>query len=266
MSKHKNSLDNHKIYRQIHSIITTEYSGQSINGQIEKGSMIMEKSSKYNDKGYEIEFIIKSQLSPLKPILMITLDYDDHGQVLIENRYDGFYDDRVKVINTYDKDNNLVESKLLDHFDAIISKTYYEHNGKERSIKETKYDDLDNLKSVTISIYDEDGNKLKIDSYDSDNKLVKRIEYIYCKDFRLQETKTYTSLDESTMIRHIYKYDDFGNEIEEIVYDDLVLIQSRNTSYEYDHKGNWIKCKISERNGEDEADLTFQERLINYNN
>ena len=118
--------------------------------------------------------------------------------------------------------------------------------GKVKSIKGNTYEAIDKFGQIEkgdvldayFNIYNEKGNKIEDNSYDSDGSL----EYKYTYKYDKKENK----IEENFYIygglnsKSIYKYNEKGNKIELNVYDSDGRLVSKYT-YKYDEKGNMIE-------------------------
>ena len=140
--------------------------------------------------------------------------------------------------------------------------------GKVKSIKETTYEAVDKFGQIEkgdalnnyFNIYNEKGNKIEDNSYDSDGNLSSKDTYEYDEKGNNIERNWYDS-DGRLGYKLIYKYDEKGNNIEENWYDsDGSLYEKHTYKYEYDKNNNWTQ-RIQYKNT---IPLNITERIIEY--
>ena len=108
--------------------------------------------------------------------------------------------------------------------------------------------------------YDEKGNEIERNRYNSDGSLRSKYTFKYDEKGNKIEYNSYNS-DGSLLSKYTYKYDEKGNEIEYNSYNSDGSIDEETTyKYEFDKFDNWIK-KVSL---EKDNPLTVIERLIEY--
>lgn len=89
--------------------------------------------------------------------------------------------------------------------------------------------------------YDDQGNRIEENGYNSDGNLSFKYTYKYDDQGNRIEVNEYNS-DGSIYGRCTYKYNEKGNRIEENEYDtDDSLSYKYTYKYEYDTYGNWVK-------------------------
>ena len=100
--------------------------------------------------------------------------------------------------------------------------------------------------------YDEKGNKIERNSYNSDGSLVNKWTYKYDEKGNRTEANTYNS-DGSLNLKLIFKYDEKGNitELNGYISDGSLV---RKDAYKYDEKGN----KIEHKNYDSDGSLYFK--------
>ena len=150
--------------------------------------------------------------------------------------------------------------------------------GKVKSIKETTYEAVDKFGQIekgnvfydrfsllfnspfTI-IYNEKGNKIEKNYYNSDGSLKSKTTYKYDKKGNNIEENTYDS-DSRLNFKATYKYDKKGNNIEyNICYSDGSLDKTTyKYKYEYDKNNNWTQQVTYENN----KPTQITERIIEY--
>lgn len=157
--------------------------------------------------------------------------------------------------NQSEKKNDLTEENL---------------KGKVKSIKETPYEAVDKFGQIEkgnvlydnfifpFTIYDEKGNKIEENHYDSDGNLSSKDTYEYDENGNNIEKNNYDS-DGRLGYKLIYKYNEKGNMIEKNNYDSNGRLDYKYT-YEYDKNNNWTQ-RIEYKNT---IPHRITERIIEY--
>ncbi|CEN52128.1 conserved exported hypothetical protein [Capnocytophaga canimorsus] len=141
--------------------------------------------------------------------------------------------------------------------------------GKVKSVRETPYYVVEKfgeiqkgrIKSfITSYIYNEQGNLIEANRYNSDGNLYGKWTYKYDTNGNRIEANSYNS-DGSLSGKTAFKYDTNGNRIEANRYNsDGSLYATDIYTYEYDKYGNWVK-RIMYNNDKPES---IDEREIEY--
>ena len=155
--------------------------------------------------------------------------------------------------NQSEKKNDLTEENL---------------KGKVKSIKETTYKAVDKFEQIEkgdvlnnyFNIYNEKGNKIEDNFYDSDGNLSSKDTYEYDEKGNKIEENWYNS-DGSLDSKYTYKYDEKGNIIEENYHNSNGRLYEKHTyKYEYDKNNNWTQ-RIEYKNT---IPHRITERIIEY--
>ena len=155
--------------------------------------------------------------------------------------------------------------KAVDKFGQIekgdVLNNYFNiYNEKGNKIEDNSYDSDGSLNSKTTYKYDKKGNKIEENIYDSNGKFVRKTTYKYDKKGNIIEEKSYYP-DGSLIYKNTYKYDEKGNMIEENWYEsDGSLYEKHTYKYEYDKNNNWTQ-RIQYKNT---IPLNITERIIEY--
>ena len=148
--------------------------------------------------------------------------------------------------------------------------------GKVKSIKETLYEAVDKFGQIEkgnvlydaftfpFTIYDEKGNKIEENDYDSDGRLDSKTTYKYDEKGNIIEENDYDS-DGRLDSKYIYKYDEKGNKIEENRYDSNGRL-SQKTTYKYDEKGNTIEKNDYDSDGRPAENYSYKYEYDKNNN
>ena len=147
--------------------------------------------------------------------------------------------------------------------------------GKVKSIKETTYKAVDKFGQIEkgdvlvdssavytddgrFKIYNEKGNKIEENYYNSNSSLIYKNTYKYDEKGNKIEENYYNS-NGRLYSKTTYKYDEKGNIIEENHYDSNGRLDSKYT-YEYDKNNNWTQ-RIEYKNT---IPHRITERIIEY--
>ena len=163
--------------------------------------------------------------------------------------------------NQSEKKNDLTEENLKGKVKSITENTY-EAVDKFGQIE--KGDVLVDSSAVytddgRFKIYNEKGNKIEENYYNSNGRLYSKTTYKYDEKGNMIEDNFYDSDDGSLIYKNTYKYDEKGNIIEENHYDSNGRLDSKYT-YEYDKNNNWTQ-RIEYKNT---IPHRITERIIEY--
>ena len=161
--------------------------------------------------------------------------------------------------NQSEKKNDLTEENL---------------KGKVKSITENTYEAVDKFGQIEkgnvlvdssavytddgrFKIYNEKGNKIEENYYNSNGRLYSKATYKYDEKGNMIEDNFYDSDDGSLIYKNTYKYDEKGNKIEEYHYDEDGKFAYKYT-YKYDEKGNNIEKNNYDSNGRLDSKHTYE--------
>ena len=161
--------------------------------------------------------------------------------------------------NQSEKKNDLTEENL---------------KGKVKSITENTYEAVDKFGQIEkgdvivdssavytddgrFKIYNEKGNKIEENYYNSNGRLYSKTTYKYDEKGNMIEDNFYDSDDGSLIYKNTYKYDEKGNKIEEYHYDEDGKFNYKYT-YKYDEKGNIIEENHYDSNGRLDSKYTYE--------
>jgi len=175
-----------------------------------------------------------------KSEIELTSIYFFENDLLIEEK-NILKNDTISRLNFYNNQNDLI--KVINESES----TYlieYEYNIDSLPIKKTKYiDNLNNLISKVEINYNEKKLKQKEYFYNHDEKLKSTITYFYDKKNQLIKTlksnlDLYTNPKQKRDTKFIisYKYDDYGNVIEEKIFDDFMDRKGKTDIYKYEYE------------------------------
>ena len=161
--------------------------------------------------------------------------------------------------NQSEKKNDLTEENLTGQVQSITENTY-EAVDKFGQIE--KGDVLVDSSAVYtddghFKIYNEKGNKIEENYYNSNGRLYSKTTYKYDEKGNMIEDNFYDSDDGSLIYKNTYKYDEKGNKIEEYHYDEDGKFNYKYT-YKYDEKGNNIEKNNYDSNGRLDSKHTYE--------
>lgn len=198
--------------------------------------------------------------------------YDDLGNKIDWSFYDTNGTLYSKFIYSYDSNKNLIQDNNLDRYGDIELKRIYKYDDLGNLIVIDKYDVTGKMFSKELIKYDSNGNEIEVNSYGSNGGLTSKLSTEYDEN----ENKINVSqFEKNGLIRFksVYKYNKKGNKLEElkIEYDNYGALVNKNVTqfndqgdifetnsydflgnlkdnfiqkYEYDKKGNWVKCTL----------------------
>ncbi|RPI67701.1 MAG: hypothetical protein EHM47_15395 [Ignavibacteriales bacterium] len=176
-------------------------------------------SSKINSID-KINFNLDAEGKPLDSEKLSTLKYNPEGfltETIIYNDEGG-----VKFSFTYDYDSKGLRTRTSRYINNKLTNYYtYEYNEFGNKTKAFRYNTEDELEEYYIYEYDTEGNLVEEEWFSPEGKKVYNIENDYDNNVK---TRSYT-YDESghLVFEYLFRYDDKGNVIEEIRYDNSGL-------------------------------------------
>lgn len=200
------------------------------------------KTLKIIKKEYQRIGYDENDIQPVE-YLEVSAQYNDHGQILREERFDPDGNLNTLTVNSYNDNNLLWKTEQYDMDNILLQKTVNEYDDRQQLVQENNFFGDSDQVYVTKLIYDEDGNLLRREMYFEgkldyveniyeykDGLLVKEVENDeYGKELNVH---TYTYNDKGLLARHVrdevqnkdrrsyeYTYDDNDNCIKELVYD-----------------------------------------------
>ena len=151
---------------------------------------------------------------------------------------------------------------FYDRFSLLFNSPFtIIYNEKGNKIEKNYYNSDGSLKSKTTYKYDKKGNNIEENTYDSDSRLNFKATYKYNEKGNIIE-KNYYDSDGRLNFKATYKYDKKGNNIEyNICYSDGSLDKTTyKYKYEYDKNNNWTQQVTYENN----KPTQITERIIEY--
>ena len=160
--------------------------------------------------------------------------------------------------NQSEKKNDLTEENLKGKVKSITENTY---EAVEKFGQIEKGDVLVDSSAVYtddghFKIYNEKGNKIEENYYNSNGSLIYKNTYKYDEKGNKIEENYYNS-NGRLYSKTTYKYDEKGNKIEEYHYDEDGKFNYKYT-YKYDEKGNNIEKNNYDSNGRLDSKYTYE--------
>ena len=187
--------------------------------------------------------------------------YDKHGNKIEEHYFtpEGDWTDTKWI---YNENGKLIEYACFSESGCFQNRNTYEYNEKGNLIKQCHFNDNDNniLHCITLYKYDDFGNTIEESEYNPKGDLNIKTTFNFDVNNNLIEEIVYDPDDDSTTIKASYKYNNFGELIEEFQ-NDLENGYSKTIKFEdYDEQGNWLKRISIDVNKE----IHYVERQIEY--
>lgn len=283
----KNDLIKRQLKGKVKKITEKRYYAIEKSGNIEKDSLIETSVFVYDENGYS-SFTDRDRYKSTDP----NCKYDEKGNP-IEYTYNGSFLHNWKCKLKWDDKDRVIEESIFDTDGNLNLKRTFKFDNKDNKIEVEcqsaslsdpnrftyrkyiyKYDSDNNLigwykedeKDGSLSLmetykYDANGKEIE-QKYFDDGSLSSITKYIYNNLGNLTE-RNENSIGGNSSVITIYKYDDKGNEIEQISTgnsDNELIKRNYIYKYEYDKAGNWLR-KIDFLDGKAEQ---IKEREIEY--
>ena len=152
-----------------------------------------------------------------------------------------------------EKFGEVVKGDALDRFGENLQITF---NDKGNKIEENLFNSDGRLSFKLTYKYDNKGNKIESNSFDPDRRLSSKSTYKYDDKGNKIEQNFFNS-DGSLSFKYTYKYDDKGNQIEENWFGSNVSSSFKHT-YKYDDKGNQIEQNYFDPDGRLSLKYTYK--------
>lgn len=258
-------LDEFNLVGRVKSVKTYRYPAKKRFGKIQLG-----KSKGFHQHTFNLNGDLESWMEfhengDIDTLLIFTHLYDEDGNKTEFCRYDNFldYDDPSNEIkHKFHYENGLITTEEVFYNQSQIGKTLYKYDENDNvvsahdvgesgeiTLKVTfQYDERDNLLekiiyeadgqsvlSKYVYKYDQEGNKIAYDEFESDGSFEAHQSFTYDNEGNLFEEK-YHNTDGS--VSQVITYDAHGNRIQN---DSDVLSYREKYEYLYDDIGNWIE-------------------------
>lgn len=157
--------------------------------------------------------------------------YNRYGQLLKE--------ESRKIVHkyTYDRKNRTAELKSNFKNGKFHDRITFKFNKNWQRTELVTYDETGDITLIYKEEYDENGNVIKVSSYDDKEQLIRFTEILYDKQNKTYESKKYKIDNNDTTLVNIskwhYSYDKYDNVIEEKVVPEegIVLITQNKITY-----------------------------------
>ena len=168
-------------------------------------------------------------------------EYDDHGQLLREERYDPDGKLNTLTVNTYNEHQLLVQTESFDPNNILLQRTVNQYDDNKRLISQSNYYGDASEEYVTKFTYDDQGEALKQEVFVNGE-----LDYV-------EKTTTYTDGKPDTvtenddygnpMYIHHYQYDENGR-VSAYSRDEVQNNDRRTYEFSYNERGDRIKDLI----------------------
>ena len=138
------------------------------------------------------------------------------------------------------------------------------YNEKGNKIEENRYNSDGSLYYKVTYKYDGKGNKIEVNHYDSNGSLILKYTYKYDENGNKIEECWYNE-DGSLIVKFTPKYDENGNMMEVNNYDSDGSLHKKFT-YKYDEKGNKIEINNYNSDGRLDSKTTYKYEYDKNNN
>ena len=219
-AQEKTDLAKDKLKGKVKSLTSSGYRVVLSDGKIERGTHVHTATSRYNPKGYVIEFLSST------------------GEDTIENEYVHFKEE--KTTYRYDSKNNLIGTNSYLAGDVLNDSSSYKVDDKGNRIDWYTFKGDGTLKQNYTTEYDNKGHILESNEY-LRNRLVNRHTFKYDEKGNQVEENMFGS-DGHLRWKETFAYDAKGNLVEVTDYKQNGSFDARFT-YTYDAKGNQIEEK-----------------------
>lgn len=198
------------------------------------------KSLKIIKKEYQRVGYDAQDIEPLE-FMEVSAEYNEHGQITKESRFDSDGTLNTLTINNYDEKQNLIQTEQYDQDDILLQKTVNQYDDNQQLVSQLNYYGDASDEYTTKYYYDEDNNPVKQEVY-VNGKLdyVERITtYVDGRPDTLTENDDYGN----ALYVHHYQYDENGRL--SVYTRDEVQNNDRSTyEFTYNEKGDRIKDLI----------------------
>ena len=168
-------------------------------------------------------------------------EYDDHGQLLREERYDPDGKLNTLTVNTYNEHQLLVQTESFDPNNILLQRTVNQYDDNKRLISQSNYYGDASEEYVTKFTYDDQGEAIKQEVFVNGE-----LDYV-------EKTTTYTDGKPDTvtenddygnpMYIHHYQYDENGR-VSAYSRDEVQNNDRRTYEFSYNERGDRIKDLI----------------------
>ena len=168
-------------------------------------------------------------------------EYNEHGQITKESRFEPDGTLNTLTINTYGDNQELIQTEQYDQDDILLQKTVNQYDDNQQLVSQLNYYGDASDEYTTKYYYDEDNNPVKQEVY-VNGKLdyVERITtYVNGRPDTLTENDDYGN----ALYIHHYQYDENGR-LSVYTRDEVQNNDRRTYEFTYNEKGDRIKDLI----------------------
>ena len=122
------------------------------------------KTLKIIKKEYQRIGYDENDIQPVE-YLEVSAQYNDHGQILREERFDPDGNLNTLTVNNYNDNHLLWKTEQYDMDNILLQKTVNEYDDQQQLVQENNFFGESDQVYVTRLIYDEDGNLLRREMY-----------------------------------------------------------------------------------------------------
>ncbi len=201
---------------------------------------------KYNDYGKTTEKI-KYEYKQLIEKYLAT--YNDSGKLLDEVEYDSSGDIISKTIKEYDNNDLLISINYFTKYGKLENKTIYKYNEKGEKTEGVSYDKDGNIEDKWIYKYNSIGNPISMVSKNTAGVVTGMWENKYNNaNTKVEYIEISNNSEGELFFKSNSKFDNNGNEIEQVVY---LFGRKDVKTYSYDESGRKTKFQLVqyEKNG-----------------
>ena len=168
-------------------------------------------------------------------------EYDDHGQIVREERYEPDGSLNTLTVNIYTDNQQLLQTEQYDQDKVLLQKTVNQYDDQQRLVAQSNYYGDASEEYVTRYFYDEAGNAVKQEVY-VNGKLDFVEKTTAYKDGR-PDTVTENDDYGKPMYIHHYQYDEKG-QVSVYVRDEVQNNDRRTYEFTYNENGDRVKDLI----------------------
>lgn len=256
-NKKNNDLDEYNLSGKVKSVISFTYSPEEHYGNIEIGEI----KRRYNYE--EVTFNRNGNKIEEKPHHKNNKPTEKELHKHTGKRSEKTSTSKTKLThkyeNKYDDNGNVIEEIIYNTDGNLIAKGLLKYNYRQDVIEAVKYDSGGKPQKKLQFKYDNDGNLIEGIEYDPYGKCIMKLRFKYDENGKIINFSQYDSF-EILSFKNIFKYDKKGNlfELKSDLYGEGKI--NSKIQYKYDNEGNWIKL-IKFDQGEI---INIKERKIEY--
>ena len=168
-------------------------------------------------------------------------EYDDHGQLVREERYEPDGSLNTLTVNSYNDNKELIQTEQYDQDNVLLQKTVNQYDDQQRLMAQSNYYGDASEEYVTKYCYDEAGNSVKQEVYV--NGKLDYVEKVTTYQNGRPDTVTENDDYGNPMYIHHYQYDEKG-QVSVYVRDEVQNNDRRTYEFTYNDNGDRVKDLI----------------------